>query len=329
MLTLRAGYLPGGGLRSNGLLLLLPAALYYSLFRFDVIPTLLTAISLACLGRRHWLAAGAFLGLAALVKVYPVLLAPLMLRYLCVPGASDGRGWRAGFLWLVGCGGVVAICLLPPLCLSGWEAVWAPYHYQLNRNQFLWTAYGYYLPLSLSTNTALAKGFRLGMLLVTGLGLAAWPVRDLVSLLRRGAVVLIVFISVSVVFSPQWILWLAPFVLPLCPRSRLLTILVIALDLLTFLLWPYIAVLPAEWTPAADSELQLRLLRGDIWMVAGGEWKPAGGSELLLPVLNYVRFAVFAALALALLGAEVWSRRSARRAQAVSPTYATALGGVV
>jgi hypothetical protein len=294
VLTLHAGYLPGGGLQCSGLLLLLPGAFYFSLFRFDVIPTLLTALSLACLGRQRWLAAGAFLGLAALVKVYPVLLVPLILRYLWGMEPSHGGGWRAALLWLVGCGGVVALCLLPPLWTSGWEAVWSPYHFQLNREPFLWTMYGYFLPQSLSENTALAKGFRLGVLLVTGFGLAIWPVVDLTSLLRRGAVVLIVFISLAVVFSPQWILWLTPFVLPLAARSRWLTFLVIGLDLVTFLLWPYIIGLPAEW-------------------------KAAVGFDPLRPGLNYLRCALFAALSFTLLGAEIWSRRSVvARARSVS-----------
>ena len=38
---------------------------------------------------------------------------------------------------------------------------------------------------------------------------------DLAGVLRRGAVVLIVFIGFSVYFSPQWVLWLAPLCLPL------------------------------------------------------------------------------------------------------------------
>ena len=280
-MTLRIGYVPGGDLRSNGLLLLLPASLYFSLFRFDIIPTLLTALSLVCLGRRYWLASGAILGLAVLVKVYPILLAPLILRYILVPGASDGRGWRAALLWVAGGIGVAVCCLVPTLGTSGWEAVWTPYQFQLNREPFYWTPYGFYLPSSLADNSPLSRGFRLGTLVVAVLGLAAWPVRDMASLLRRGTVILIVFISLSVVFSPQWILWLAPLVLPLASRSWLLTILVVAIDLTTFLMWPYIVMLPPGW------------------------W--TGSPDPLQPALNYLRFALFAMLALALLWTEFWT----------------------
>src|SRR5206468_2084967 len=67
--VLRAGYEQGGGLSSSGLLLLLPAALYFTLNRFDVVPALLTALSFACLGRRWTAASAAFLAAAMMVKV--------------------------------------------------------------------------------------------------------------------------------------------------------------------------------------------------------------------------------------------------------------------
>jgi hypothetical protein len=302
VLTLQRGYLPGGQLNSSGILLLLPGFLYFSLFRFDIIPTLLTALSLACLGRQRWLAAGALFGLAALVKAYPVLLGPLMLRYLFVRGATDGRGVRATLLWLAGCGGVVALFLIPPLFTSGWEAVWSPYQYQLNRTPFLWTIYGYYLPERLSLNTEEAKAFRMATLLIVGLGLAAFPVSDLASLLRRGSVVLIVFISLSVVFSPQWILWLAPLLLPLANRNRLLFVLIIVLDLSTFLLWPFLAHLPKSWIPP-------------------------GGYDPVPPLLNYVRFGTFVALVLTLLGVELWVGLKAWQKRRLSPALSPALGG--
>jgi uncharacterized membrane protein len=272
------------------------------MFRFDVIPTLFTALSLVCLGRRRWLIAGALLGLATLVKVYPILLAPLILRYLCVSGASDGRGWRAALLWVAGGVGVAACCLLPQLWSSGWESVWSPYQFQLHREPFMWTPYGYYLPSSLAANTSVARGFRLGTLVVAVLGLAAWPVRDLASVLRRGAVILIVFISLSVVFSPQWILWLAPLLLPLASRSWPLTILVVALDLTTYLMWPYGLVLPAGW-------------------------QPSFAPDSLIPALNYLRFALFAILVMSLLGTPVWTWwLASRKRRGLAPAFVGGAG---
>ena len=103
MALLAAGY----GARPCGsgslVLLVMPAAMYFTLNRFDIVPALLTASSLACLGRRRIVAAAVMLAVAALVKVYPLLLAPLVVRYLWDDRRS-AQTWVATFaLTLVAC----------------------------------------------------------------------------------------------------------------------------------------------------------------------------------------------------------------------------------
>src|SRR5262249_28162587 len=119
VLTLRAGYDRTGALTSDGLLLLLPATLYFTLNRFDVVPTLLTALSLRCLGRRWIVASACFLAAGAMVKVFPAVLAPLMLRYL-LPDRRGALRWGAAFVV------TAAALVLWPLLREGWQAVWAP-----------------------------------------------------------------------------------------------------------------------------------------------------------------------------------------------------------
>ncbi len=274
--VLRWGYEPGGRLSSWGLLLLTPAALYFLLNRFDGLPALLTALSLACLGRRWTAASAAFLAAATAVKLYPILLAPLILRYLL----PDGR--RAA-LW-TGC--LVAsatACLLPPLWMYGWPALWEPLRFQLSRTPESFTAYGPLLPLSLSANDPVGRAFRLGTLGLALVALCWTRPADLAGLLRRAAIVLIVFIGLSVWFSPQWVLWLAPLCLPLAPRNRPLVVLLIALDLVTYFTFPVYSPL---WGPAY-----------------------AGGIDHAV----YARFAVLGAL-VALLAWQEWRcERVARR----------------
>ncbi len=98
--VLRSGYQRGGDLASVGLVLILPATLYFTLYRFDIVPVLLSALSMWCLGRRWIAAAGVFLALGAAVKVYPLLLAPLILRYLW-PDRRSAILWasRSGPHW--------------------------------------------------------------------------------------------------------------------------------------------------------------------------------------------------------------------------------------
>jgi hypothetical protein len=274
--VLRRGYGAGGRLASDGLLLLLPGAIFYTAYRFDIIPALLTALSLACLGRRRMVASAVFLGAAAMVKVYPVLLTPLVLRYLW-----EDR--RARAVWLGAFAATVGAFLLPPLAMSGWEAVWAPYRYQLGREPLLWNAYDYLLPKYLEKSDLRGTAFRLGCLALTLAALALPRVPDLATLLRRGAVVLIVFVSLSVFYSPQWILWLTPLLLPLATGRPGLTGLVVALDLVTFFTWP---------------------VRPDLWY-RDADWISAESAQRVLDAAVYGRFVVLAALAAVLL----WSRR--------------------
>jgi hypothetical protein len=268
MLVLQGGYEPGGGLSSSALLLLLPAALYFTLNRFDVVPALATAAALACLGRRWTAASAVCFGVAVMVKVYPVLLTPIILRYL----------WKEpqrAALWAAVFGATAAALVLPPLLAEGWDAVAAPYRVQLSRGALLpnRTAYGAILPESWSERDSLpGRIVRLGGVLATAALLCLRRPPDLASVLRRGAVVLIVFIGLSNFFSPQWILWLAPLLLPLAARDRLLIGLIVALDLVTYFTWP----------------LRSPLLAADA-------------------VAVYVRFAVLAALVAVLL----WRERPA------------------
>jgi hypothetical protein len=162
---------------------------------------------------------------------------------------------------------------------SGWEAVWAPYRFQLGREPLLWTAYGYILPRSLEQSDLQGTMFRLGCLVLTVAALSLPRVPDLGTLLRRGAVVLIVFVSLAVFYSPQWILWLTPLLLPLAPGRRWLTGLIIALDLVTFLTWP---------------------VRPDLWF-RRTDWVSAELGRHVLDAAVYGRFAVLAALAVVLL----------------------------
>ena len=153
MTVLRAGYQPGGRMGGPLLLVLLPGALYFALNRFDIVPALLVALGLACLGRRWLLASAVFLGTATMVKVYPVLLVPLVLRYLSTPA-------RSALYWLAAYTLTAVAWLLPPLLLSGWTATWAPYYFQFTRPpEFGWTLYGYALPESLAQGGLLGRDF--------------------------------------------------------------------------------------------------------------------------------------------------------------------------
>ncbi len=240
MAVVRAGYERGGGLACPVVLLILPAALYFSLNRFDVVLALLTALGFACLGRRHHVLSGLLFGVATAIKVYPALLVPLVLAFLW-PRRRDALSW------LVAYAAAVAACFVPPLVLDGWAAVWQPFHFQLNRPPMGLTVYGHLLPERLQEDDLIGRGFRLGSVVLVVLLLVWRRPPDLTSVLRRGAIAVTVFIALPIFYSPQWIVWLLPLLAPLAARQRAVFWLLVALDAVVYVTFPLGGLLiPAE-----------------------------------------------------------------------------------
>jgi hypothetical protein len=238
MLVLQIGYAADQGAGRCVWLLVLPASLYFAVNRFDVVPALLTALSVACLGRRWLVLSGAFLAAGAMVKVYPLLLAPLFFRCL---SSDRGARWSWGLAFLATMAGLVAAAVAQ----FGWEAALAPYRFQLARDWEGWSLYGYVLPPFLARTYLASRLFRSGTFLLVLLWLVWKRPRDLNNLLGSAAIALIVFASLQVFYSPQWLLWYSPFVVPLA-RTRVLRGLLIALDLITFLSFPVVYDLPGS-----------------------------------------------------------------------------------
>jgi hypothetical protein len=227
MALVRLGYEPGGGLSGPAWLLVLPGALYFTLNRFDVLPALLTALSFACLGRRWVVASAVFLATATMVKVYPVLLVPIVVRYLWAER-------RAALAWTAAYVGATLVLLLPPLLAADWQAVVRPLRVQLSRAPLGPTLY-VHLPAALSENGWIGRGFRFGTLGLVMLALCRHRPTDLAGVLRRGALALMAFTALSVFYSPQWVLWFAPLLVPLAGQDRRLAALVAGLDAVTYL----------------------------------------------------------------------------------------------
>jgi len=245
--VLCSGYGPQSGVQGGAAWLLLPAALFFTLNRFDIVPALLTAISLACLGRR-WLGASAlFLALAVLVKVYPVLFVPLIIRYLW-PQRRALLRFNAVF-------GVTCLLALTPLFFGqDLQSVLGPYRFQLTRPPEHLTIYGCLLP-EIAAEGWFGSLFRLGSLACVMAVMVWLPIPNMASLLRRAVLVLLVFVTLAVFYSPQWVLWFAPILFPLLPQSRRLGWSWVALDLITYLTFPvWFWVLPHMGLQSVDSE---------------------------------------------------------------------------
>ncbi len=259
---LHAGY-GQEDLRGAWWLLLMPAMLYISFSRFDILPAVLVAASLATLAQKRYGLSGVLLGAATVLKVYPAFLVPLLLRFLW-PLRSQGNCAPALLRWTGGYAIAASLALAPLLAGEDLTALLAPYRYQLFRPpEFEFTFYGTVLPVFLAEGLT-GSLFRFGMLGAL-LAVLLWcPIADLTTLLRRGSILLLYLISVSVFYSPQWLVWLAPLLIPLTGRLPRLVGCVVALDLVSYAFLPgwflLKAVLPG-WLSESQAEGVLEISR--------------------------------------------------------------------
>ena len=226
------GYGSHPGVEGGATWLLMPAALFFALNRYDVVPALFTAMSFACLGRRRLTGSALFLAVAVAFKVYPVLFLPLILRYL-IPRRHEALRYAAIF------GGITSLLIFSPLLFGAdLKAVIAPYRFQLTRPpETGMTIYGCLLP-EIAAAGWFGSLLRLGSLAGITAIMIAHPITSLASLLRRSCLVLLVFVTLAVFYSPQWVLWFAPLMLPLLRHNRRLAFGWAGLDIVTYLTFP-------------------------------------------------------------------------------------------
>ncbi len=216
-------------------------------WRYDMFPAFLTACALLAVLRERPMLAGVLLGLGVAAKLYPVvIIAAVAVFYL----ARDDR--RALAWLLVGSAGVVALVMLPFLVLAPQQAFsFLTYHEQ--RGLQLESVAGGLAALTgvlRWTNEQLAFNFGamhlqsafatavLGWLLPLFIGslllmLWLWSRQFQHECQQTGRVrfdrlvacvvsVLLIFMATNKVLSPQYMIWLLPFVPLLNARQRVL-----------------------------------------------------------------------------------------------------------
>jgi hypothetical protein len=209
------------------LLLLFVGGWGTALGRFDLFPAALTLCALLCAERARWNYAFALLALAALAKIYPILLVPAFLIAQQRPSTGKWltwRRWQAPALFLALCVGVSAVSLL--LSVAG---TLAPLSYFGNRpiqvesvaSSLLWLAHtlgGYPLTFGFSFGSRnmfspLSPLISTGgtVLLVAGLLYTLWlQWRGKITLAMSSLLILLVIIYTGKVFSAQYLIWIAP-----------------------------------------------------------------------------------------------------------------------
>ncbi len=227
-------------------------------WRYDMFPALLTIISFLCLHRGRPLAAGVSLGLAITAKLYPVVLIPAACVYFTA--ISDFRAGRRFVLGLIS-----TIVLLIPFFIYApdWMINFFTYHQQRGL-QIESLGGGFFLAMHAlkiihigvsETHSALhivspLADTVLGWLPVLALMLFAsmlllgfvrfrkeYRLQGAVSIRTLAAyhsMALLILLICNKVFSPQYIIWLLPFMPLLRGRQATLLLIIYALTIIMF-----------------------------------------------------------------------------------------------
>jgi uncharacterized membrane protein len=219
-------------------LMLLPAPLYFTINRFDIVASLFVLLGFRSLQKGRQAASGMCFGIAALTKWYPVLLLPLCLSYLY---RRDRRfAWTLVIAFIV----TSVVIVMPSLVGAGLRAVLRPYAFHASRGLEMVS-----LPALLHLYASQWLGVTVPPRLVSGVGLGGVllavgaSVRAGVDSIDRvfswSVVILAMSLLLTTVWSPQWMLWVLPLMI-LIARTTGDMVSLVAYGVIGYLVFPLI-----------------------------------------------------------------------------------------
>lgn len=214
-------------------LFLLTGASFTSLARFDLIPAAATLFAVICAARKRWHWAYIFLAIATLLKFYPgILLIPFFMAQQMELGKKlvwfSWRRWSGLFLFVVLCAVVMAGSLL--LSVEGTVGQFAyfgqrPIQAESFGASLMWIvtsithspmSYGKtFGSLNILSHASLMSKVSLleNVLLAVGLLCTWWlQLRGKLDLAASSLLTLLVILVTGKIFSPQYLIWVAPLV---------------------------------------------------------------------------------------------------------------------
>ena len=212
----------------------LPGFLYFSLCRFDILPAGLVLISLLLADRRRVWLAGLALGLAVALKMYPLAIAPILLRF-------SARSWGQAAAWCVAAALPIALSYGAMLVSDGPDGAIIPLKFQLQRAyEPGWVFFDRFIPVALADKNGTSSLARLLCVFVPAMIVCIVRPPSLDSALRRCAAIVVLFISFQTFFSPQWWIWIAVLLVPLVRSHPWLLGYIVFGDLWTYLHFPIV-----------------------------------------------------------------------------------------
>lgn len=193
-------------------LFLLPAPLYYTFNRFDTLPAYLCLLSFVLVARKRWGLAAVILAVGALTKWYPILLLPAYLAYYF---RTEGKiNWQMIVLFSMTC----LLIILPTLLLGGLDALLVPYRFQGVRGleTLSLPAMIGRLQEAISGKPIVERYYILGFLFLQGIAalISLFARIDRIEKLMQWCILIIsMFVLFARIYSPQWLIWILPFLI--------------------------------------------------------------------------------------------------------------------
>jgi len=210
--------------------MLLPAALYFSYNRYDALPVFLSILSIWLLSKEKYKFSVFFLALGVLTKWYLVLLFPIFLTFYYSRYKKINRGMTYIFCF------TIILAIVATLLSGGVEALLSPYKFHMARG--LNKESLFYLLKSILGSDAWFTIFFFLQFLIVPLCMVS-KIDSLEKVIKWAGLSILVFMLFAKFYSPQWILWVLPFLI-LQARNRKDVFLIIIFDLVTYLYFPII-----------------------------------------------------------------------------------------
>jgi hypothetical protein len=223
-----------------GLAWLAPAPMYFAVFRFDIYPAVATLMSLLAIQRTRYIEGAIWLGVAGALKGYALWLLPAYCVFM-VYQRGVAAAIKVGALAVA----PMLLSLLATLIFTGWDGMVAPFSSQALRTlngESTYDAFNYFFSAPVIPDGSEVRWVAQSLQVACALAAAAMRPRSFDDLVNAFLFAVLGFMSFSVFYSPQYVLWVLPLV---CfSRSRVMLISAIVLSWLTYLYNPIGALHP-------------------------------------------------------------------------------------
>ncbi len=192
------------------LLWLTPTALHFSLYRYDVLAVIGTLFAVEAVAADRLRRAALLLGIVTALKGYPLFLLPAFAVYVW-RRQGFGEAARAGLVYVA----PFALGNLATLAFSGPEGVMFAYRFHAARwlnGESTFDALAYVAGPGVRDALAGMPRLPIALQAAGALAAAALRPRTPAELMRSFLLATTAFVSFSVFYSPQFVLWLVPFV---------------------------------------------------------------------------------------------------------------------